>query len=87
MVYFFLYRGQPIVASFYIFVSESFCIFFMLFSSLRSLFKPATPRHGFVDQDDLNTHHNTGTTRQALGAAEVSRHTSRYPSPLDLNYF
>lgn len=59
----------------------------MLFSSFRSFFKSVTPRHGFVDQDDLNTHQNTGTTRQALGAAEVSRHTSRYPSPLDLNYF
>lgn len=67
-----------------VFVSPFACMFV---STLLSRFKPATPRHGFVDQDDLNTHHNTGTTRQALGAAEVSRHTSRYPSPLDLNYF
>lgn len=57
-----------------------------LLSALK-LFKPATSRHGFVMNDDLGTYPTTGTTRQTTGASEISRHSTRYPSPLDLNYF
>lgn len=57
-----------------------------LLSSVK-FFKPATPRYGFVQNDDLGTHSSTGTIRQSSGASEVSRHSTRYPSPLDLNYF
>lgn len=62
-------------------------LYTMKLLSAVKFFKSATPRHGFVQYDDLGTHTSTGTFRQSTGASEVSRHSTRYPSPLDLNYF